>query len=98
MLISSKLKRVSSDNLNKCVYVDYVFLLLALSCLRGLCTSSSLTKIKAVELTNARRYVNMCKSVCFYIRLSRRIVHWNSMGGCRFQEVSYKDTSLFVCL
>ena len=55
-------------------------------------------EIKAVELTDARRYVNMCKSVCFYICLSRRIVHRNSMGGCRLQEVSYKDTSLFVCL
>ena len=41
----------------------------------------------------------MCKSVCFYIRLSRGIiVHRNSMGQCRLQEVSYKDTSLFVCL
>ena len=48
--------------------------------------------------TDARRYVNMCKSVCFYIRLLRRIVHRNSMGRCRLQEVSYEDTSLFICL
>ena len=66
--------------------------------MKGLRTSSSLTEIKAVELTDARRYVNMCKSVCFYIRLLRRIVHLNSMGQCRLQEVSYKDTSLFFCL
>ena len=61
-------------------------------------TSSNPTEIKAVELTDARRYVNMCKSVCFYIRLSHRILHRNSMGWCRLQEVSYKDTLLFVCL
>ena len=66
--------------------------------MKGLRTSSSLTEIEAVELTDARRYVNMCQLVCIYIRLSCRIVHRNSMGRCGLQEVSYKDTSLFVCL
>ena len=51
------------------VHVDYVFLLLVHNRLEGLHTSSSLTEIKAVELTNARRHVNMCKSVCFPHRL-----------------------------
>ena len=43
-------------------------------------------QIKAVELRDARMYVNMCKSVCFYIRLLRRIVHRNSMTDVGFKK------------
>ena len=79
-------------------HVDYVFILFWYLWYEKPRTSSNPTEIRAVELTDARRYVNMCKSVCFYIRLSRRILHRNSMGLCGLQEVSFQDTSLFVCL
>ena len=95
--ISSENEASAFDILSKRIHVDHVFLLLV-HATRSLRTSFCLTEIRAVELTFARRYVNMCKSVCFYIRLLRRIVHRNSMGRCRLQEVSFKDTLLFVCL
>ena len=72
-----------------CFHVDYVFSSLGTFGMGSLRTGSSLTEIKAVELTDARRYVNMCKSVCLYIRLSRRVLHRNSMGLCGLQEVSF---------
>ena len=65
--ISSKIKRV--------ILIFGVSASMLITCsfsLKGLRTSSSLTEIKAVELMDARKYVNMCKSVCFYIHLSRR--------------------------
>ena len=98
VLTSSKVKWMISMFGVKCFHVDYVFILFWYLWYEKLRTGSSLTEIKAVELTDARRYVNMCKPVCFYIRSSRRILNRNSMGLCRLQEVSFQDTSLFVCL
>ena len=53
---------------------------------------------KAVELTDARRYVNMCKPVCstYGCRVGLYIgTVWADVG---FKKYLSKDTLLFVCL
>ena len=61
-------------------------------------TSSSLTEIKAVELTDARRWVNMCLSYVSMYDCRVGLYIGTVRADVAFKKYLSKDTSLFVCL
>ena len=96
-LISKKLKRMKSDNLSN-VHSWRLRVPSLGTCYEEPTYEFQPNRENGHWTDKCKNYVNMCQPVCVCIRLSRRMVHRNSTGQCRLQEVSFEDTLLFVSL